>query len=216
MTCGPVRGRSRRYLACFCCPTPVKRRRRAPEFLQAMVRGAQQSRARAMCTDGWCPLSATVTTWRSMRRTILRECRRDRARRGARGWPLFQRCAPPARGRTFSAQDGRPVDEAIVSHAFEVRYGPARVRLASAFARWVALTPSSASGRVRYDGLEKPPSETLYFPTSPPGRRKPTPRCRGALFVVRTMLGEGETLSAIAPIVVRWIPPYPTYRLMAR
>ncbi|HSF43348.1 MAG TPA: ABC transporter permease, partial [Thermoanaerobaculia bacterium] len=74
---------------------------------------------------------------------------------------------PLFRGRTFGAQDAtRPVNEAIVSHAFAQRYWPGTSPLGKRVrplgGRWYTIV--GEVGDVRYDGLEEPPSETVYFP----------------------------------------------------
>jgi hypothetical protein len=124
-------------------------------FFQAMVREAQAiPGARDVALTDWVPLSGD-------RHDMAIDVEDDPSQANAGGTEhavahvdghYFQALRIPLfRGRTFGAQDAaRPVDEAIVSHAFAERYwpgpaGPARVHLASAFARWVAAgTPSSA------------------------------------------------------------------------
>lgn len=122
---------------------------------------------------------------------------------------------PLLRGRTFGAQDAaRPVDEAIVSRAFAQRYWPGTSplgrRVRPLGGRWYTIV--GEVGDVRYDGLEEPPSEAVYFPIVTAG-----PQETGALLppalslIVRTEAREGETLSAIRRIVAALDPTLPTY-----
>ncbi|MES1242619.1 MAG: ABC transporter permease, partial [Acidobacteriota bacterium] len=130
--------------------------------------------------------------------------------------PYFQALRIPLlRGRTFGVQDAaHPVDEAIVSHAFAGRYWPGasplgkRVRLLGD--RWYTVV--GEVGDVRYDGLEEPPSETVYFPIVVAGSQEASASLPPALsLVIRTDAGEGETLSAIRRIVAALDPGIPTY-----
>ena len=130
--------------------------------------------------------------------------------------PYFQTLRIPLlRGRTFGAQDAtRPVDEAIVSHAFAERYWPGTSPLGKRVrplgGRWYTIV--GEVGNVRYDGLEKPPSETVYFPIVTTGPQETGASLPSALsLVVRTDAGEGETLSAIRRIVAALDPAIPTY-----
>ena len=122
---------------------------------------------------------------------------------------------PLRRGRTFGAQDAtRPVDEAIVSHAFAKRYWPGTSPLGKRVrplgGRWYTIV--GEVGDVRYDGLEEPPSETVYFPIVVAGPRESDVSLPSALsLVVRTKAGEGEALSAIRRIVAALDPTIPTY-----
>jgi predicted lysophospholipase L1 biosynthesis ABC-type transport system permease subunit len=122
---------------------------------------------------------------------------------------------PLLRGRTFGAQDAtRPMDEAIVSRAFAERYwhgtSPLGKRVRPLGSRWYTIV--GEVGDVRYDGLEEPPSETVYFPIVTAGPRETGASLPGALsLVVRTEAGEGETLSAIRRIVAALDPAIPTY-----
>jgi predicted permease len=122
---------------------------------------------------------------------------------------------PLLRGRTFGAQDAtRPMIEAIVSHAFAERYWPGtsplgkRVRPLSG--RWYTII--GEVGDVRYDGLEQPPGETVYFPIVTAGPRDTSASLPPALsLVLRTEAGEGEALAAIRRIVAALDPTIPTY-----
>jgi putative ABC transport system permease protein len=122
---------------------------------------------------------------------------------------------PLLRGRTFGAQDAtRPVDEAIVSHAFAKRYWPGTSPLGKRVrplgGRWYTIV--GEVGDVRYDGLEEPPSETVYFPIVTAGPQETNASLPPALsLVMRTDAGEGETLSAIRRIVAALDPTIPTY-----
>lgn len=122
---------------------------------------------------------------------------------------------PLLRGRTFGAQDAaRPVDEAIVSHAFAQRYWPGASPLGKRVrplgGRWYTIV--GEVGGVRYDGLDAPPSETVYFPIVIAGPQEGSSLLPPALsLVVRTEAGEGETLSAIRRIVAALDPSIPTY-----
>jgi putative ABC transport system permease protein len=128
---------------------------------------------------------------------------------------------PLLRGRTFGAQDAaRPVDEAIVSRAFAERYwpggpggpgtSPLGKRIRPLGGRWFTIV--GEVGDVRYDGLEEPPSATVYFPIVAAGPQENNATLPSALsLVVRTDAGEGETLSAIRRIVAALDPTIPTY-----
>jgi putative ABC transport system permease protein len=130
--------------------------------------------------------------------------------------PYFQALRIPLlRGRTFGAQDAaRPVDEAIVSHAFAERYWPGTSPLGKRVrplgGRWYTIV--GEVGNVRYDSLEEPPSEAVYFPIATTGPRETDASLPPALsLVVRTEAQEGETLSAIRRIVAALDPTIPTY-----
>jgi predicted permease len=130
--------------------------------------------------------------------------------------PYFQTLhIPLLRGRTFGAQDAaRPVEEAIVSHAFAERYWPGTSplgrRVRPRGGRWYTVV--GEVGDVRYDGLEEPPSETVYFPILVAGPQGSDASLPPALsLVVRTDAGEGETLGAIRRIVAALDPTIPTY-----
>jgi putative ABC transport system permease protein len=125
---------------------------------------------------------------------------------------------PLLRGRTFGAQDAaRPVDEAIVSHAFAQRYwpggpgaSPLGKRVRPLGGRWYTIV--GEVGDVRYEGLEEPPSETVYFPIITAGVQETDVSLPAALsLVVRTDAGEGETISAIRRIVATLDRTIPTY-----
>lgn len=122
---------------------------------------------------------------------------------------------PLLRGRTFGVQDAtRPVAEAIVSHAFAERYWPGTSpfgkRVRPLGGRWYTIV--GEVGDVRYDGLEEPPSETVYFPIVTAGRQGASASLPAALsLIVRTDAGEGEALSAIRRIVAALDPTSPTY-----
>jgi putative ABC transport system permease protein len=124
---------------------------------------------------------------------------------------------PLLRGRTFGPQDAtRPVDEAIVSHAFAERYWPGgpgasplgkRVRLLGG--RWYTIV--GEVGDVHYDRLEEPVNAIVYFPlvVAQQGAEASLPPALS--LVVRTEAREGETLSAIRGIVRALDPAIPTY-----
>jgi hypothetical protein len=106
------------------------------------------------------------------------------------------------------------VDEAIVSHAFAERYWPGTsplgMRVRPRGGRWYTVV--GEVGDVRYDGLEEPPSETVYFPILVAGPQGSDASLPPALsLVVRTDAGEGETLGAIRRIVAALDPTIPTY-----
>jgi len=189
-------------------------------FFQAMEREAQAiPGARDVALTDWVPLSG------DRHDTAIDVEGDDPSRANAGGTehavayvdgPYFQALRiPMLRGRTFGAQDlTRPVAEAIVSHAFAERYWPGwsplgkRVRLLSG--RWFTIV--GEVGDVRYDGLEQPPSEIVYFPVVAAGPQDTGASMPPALFlVVRTEAGEGETLSAIRRIVAALDPTIPTY-----
>jgi len=189
-------------------------------FFQAMVREAQAiPGARDVALTDWVPLSGD-------RHDMAIDVEGDDPSRANAGGtehavahvdgPYFQALRIPLRrGRTFGAQDAaRPVAEAIVSHAFAERYWPGtsplgkRVRPLSG--RWYTIV--GEVGDVRYEGLEQPPSETVYFPIVAAGPRDNDASLPPALsLVVRTEAGEGETLSAIRRIVAALDPTIPTY-----
>lgn len=118
-------------------------------------------------------------------------------------------------GRTFAAQDAsRPSEEAIVSRSFAARYWPGENplgrRVRPAGDRWHTVV--GVVGDVRYDGLEEPPGKTVYFPivvAGPQGEGTTLPPALS--LVVRTDVGEGETLSAIRSIVAGLNPAIPTF-----
>jgi putative ABC transport system permease protein len=122
---------------------------------------------------------------------------------------------PLLRGRTFGAQDAtRPLDEAIVSRAFAERYWPGTSplgrRVRPLGGRWYTIV--GEVGDVRYDALELPPSDIVYFPIVGVGQQGTDVSLPPALsLVVRTDADEGETLSAIRQIVRSLDPTIPTY-----
>ena len=75
---------------------------------------------------------------------------------------------PLLSGRTFLPADpARPVTEAIVSHAFAVRYWPTASPLGKRIRGGISgpwLTIVGEVGDVHYDGLDKPMSEAVYYP----------------------------------------------------
>ena len=188
-------------------------------FFQAMVREAQAiPGARDVALTDWVPLSGD-------RHDMAIEVEDDPSQANAGGTEhavarvdghYFQALRIPLlRGRTFGAQDAtRPVDEAIVSHAFAERYWPGASPLGKRVrplgGRWYTIV--GEVGDVRYDGLEEPPSETVYFPIVAAGPQGTDASLPPALsLVVRTDAGEGETLSAIRRIVAALDPTIPTY-----
>jgi predicted permease len=121
---------------------------------------------------------------------------------------------PLLRGQTFGPQDAaRPLDEAIVSHAFAARYWPGasplgkRVRLLGG--RWHTIV--GEVGDVHYDRLEEPANAIAYLPivVAQPGAEASLPPALS--LVMRTDAREGETLSAIRGIVRALDPAIPTY-----
>jgi predicted permease len=188
-------------------------------FFQAMVREARAiPGARDVALTDWVPLSGD-------RHDMAIDVEGDPSRANAGGTEhavahvdghYFQALRIPLlRGRTFGAQDAdRPVDEAIVSHAFAGRYWPGTSPLGKRVrplgGRWYTIV--GEVGDVRYDGLEKPPSETVYFPIVGAGPQETEASLPPALsLVLRTEAGEGETLSAIRRIVAALDPTIPTY-----
>ena len=188
-------------------------------FFQAMVREAQAiPGARDVALTDWVPLGGD-------RHDLAIHVEDDPSRANAGGTEhsvahvdghYFQALRIPLfRGRTFGAQDAaRPADEAIVSRAFAKRYWPGTSplgkRLRPLGGRWYTVV--GEVGDVRYDGLEEPPSETVYFPIVVAGPEDTGASLPGALsLVVRTEAGEGETLSAIRRIVAALDPTIPTY-----
>jgi putative ABC transport system permease protein len=122
---------------------------------------------------------------------------------------------PLAGGRTFGAQEAsRPVEEAIVSRAFAERYWPGESPLGKRVrrlgGRWHSVV--GVVGDVRYDGLEEPPGETVYFPIVYPAAEGSGASLPAALsLVVRTGAGEVETLASIRRIVASIDPGIPTF-----
>jgi putative ABC transport system permease protein len=189
-------------------------------FFQAMEREAQAiPGARDVALTDWVPLSGD----RHDTTIDVEDDDPSRAKAGGTehaaayvDGPYFQALRiPMLRGRTFGAQDAtRPVAEAIVSHAFAERYWPGwsplgkRVRPLSG--RWYTIV--GEVGDVRYDGLEQPPSETVYFPIVAAGPQDTSASLPPALsLILRTEAGEGETVSAIRRIVAALDPTIPTY-----
>jgi putative ABC transport system permease protein len=188
-------------------------------FFQAMVREAQAiPGARDVALTDWVPLSGD-------RHDMAIDVEDDPSPANAGGTEhavahvdghYFQALRIPLlRGRTFGAQDAaRPVHEAIVSHAFAERYWPGTSPLGKRVrplgGRWYIIV--GEVGDVRYDGLEEPPSETVYFPIVTAGPQETNGSLPAALsLVVRTEAGEGETVSAIRRIVAALDPTIPTY-----
>jgi putative ABC transport system permease protein len=188
-------------------------------FFQTMVREARAiPGARDVALTDWVPLSGD-------RHDMAINVEDDPSPANAGGTehavahvdgPYFQALRIPLlRGRTFGAQDAtRPVDEAIVSHAFAERYWPGTSPLGKRVrplgGRWYTIV--GEVGDVRYDGLEEPPSETVYFPIITAGPQDTNASLPAALsLVVRTDAREGETLSAIRRIVAALDPTIPTY-----
>jgi predicted permease len=188
-------------------------------FFQALVREAQAiPGARDVALTDWVPLGGD-------RHDMTLAVEDDPSRTNAGGTehavahvdgPYFQALRIPLlRGRTFGAQDAaRPVDEAIVSHAFAERYWPGTSPLGKRVrplgGRWYTIV--GEVGDVRYDGLAEPPSKTVYFPIVGAGPQETSASLPPALsLVVRTDAGEGETLSVIHRIVAALDPTIPTY-----
>ena len=191
-------------------------------FFQAVVREAQAipgvRGARDVALTDWVPLSGD-------RHDVAIHVEDDPSRANAGGTEhavahvdgqYFQALRIPLlRGRTFGAQDAtRPVDEAIVSRAFAERFWPGTSPLGKRVrplgGRWYTIVGEVDD--VRYDGLEEPPSETVYFPIVTAGPEETNVSLPAALsLVVRTEAGEGETLSAIRRIVAARDPTIPTY-----
>ena len=189
-------------------------------FFQALVREAQAiPGAREVALTDWMPLSGD-------RHDTAIEVEGDDPSRASAGGtehaeahvdgPYFHALRIPLlRGRTFGAQDAaRPLSEAIVSHEFAKRYWPGtnplgrRVRPLGD--RWYTIV--GEVGDVRYDGLEQPPGEMVYFPIVGLGPHDTVASLPPALsLVVRTEAGVGETLSAIRRIVAALDPTLPTY-----
>ena len=188
-------------------------------FFQTMVREARAiPGVRDVALTDWVPLSGD-------RHDMAIEVEDNRSQANVGGTEhavahvdghYFQALRIPLfRGRTFGAQDAaRPADEAIVSHAFAQRYWPGASPLGKRVrplgGRWYTIV--GEVGDVRYDGLEEPPSETVYFPIVVAGPEETDVSLPAALsLVVRTEAPEGETLSAIRRIVAALDPTIPTY-----
>ncbi len=189
-------------------------------FFQALVREARAiPGAREVALTDWVPLSGD-------RHDTGIEVEGDDPSRASAGGtehavahvdgPYFHALRIPLfRGRTFGAQDAaRPMSEAIVSHAFAERYWPGTSPLGKRVRplgdRWYTIV--GEVGNVRYEGLEQPPGEMVYFPIVGLGPHDTVASLPPALsLVVRTEAGEGETLSAIRRIVAALDPTIPTY-----
>jgi putative ABC transport system permease protein len=189
-------------------------------FFQAMVREAQAiPGARDVALTDWVPLSGD-------RHDTAIEVEGDDPSRASAGGTEHAEAhvdgayfhalrIPLRRGRTFGAQDAaRPLSEAIVSHAFAQRYWPGMSPLGKHVRplgdRWYTIV--GEVGDVRYEGLEQPPSEMVYFPIVGLGPHDTVASLPPALsLVVRTEAGVGETLSAIRRIVAALDPTIPTY-----
>jgi putative ABC transport system permease protein len=188
-------------------------------FFQAMVREARAiPGARDVALTDWVPLSGDRHDMAIDVEDNPSQANAGRAEHAVArvDGHYFQALRIPLfRGRTFGAQDAtRPVDEAIVSHAFAERYWPGTSPLGKRVrplgGRWYTIV--GEVGDVRYDGLEEPPSETVYFPIVVAGPQETDVSLPPALsLVVRTDAGEGETLSAIRRIVAALDPAIPTY-----
>lgn len=122
---------------------------------------------------------------------------------------------PLRRGRTFGPQDGaRPSGEVIVSRAFAERYWPGATplgrRVRPLGGSWHTVV--GEVGDVRYDALDEPASEMVYFPLVTAARPDAGASLPPALsLVVRTDAREGETLVAIRRIVRGLDDALPTY-----
>jgi putative ABC transport system permease protein len=192
-------------------------------FFQAMVRAARAiPGAREVALTDWVPLSGD-------RHDTAIEVEGDDPSRASAGGTehavahvdgaYFQALRIPLRrGRTFGAQDAaRPLSEAIVSHALAKRYWPGTSPLGKRVRplgdRWYTIV--GEVGDVRYEGLEQPPGEIVYFPIvglGPHDSNTSQSSLPPALsLVVRTEGGVGETLSAIRRIVAALDPGIPTY-----
>lgn len=182
-------------------------------FFQSMVREARAiPGARDVALTNWVPLSGD--------RHDMAIDVEDHASQGTEhavahvDGQYFQALRIPLfRGRTFGVQDAdRPMDEAIVSHAFAQRYWPGASPLGKRVrplgGPWYTVV--GEVGDVRHDGLEKPPGETVYFPIVVAGESGASLPAALSL-VVRTEAGEAETLSAIRRIVAALDPGIPTY-----
>jgi predicted permease len=112
---------------------------------------------------------------------------------------------PLLRGRAFGAQNlAHPSDEIMVARAFAERYWPGASplgkRVRPVDGRWHTVV--GEVGDVHYDALDRPAREMVYFPIVIPG----TPS-----LVVRTDVGEAETLSAVRRIVRTLDSALPTF-----
>ncbi len=189
-------------------------------FFEALVRQARAiPGAQDVALTDWVPLSGDRhdVAIEVGGRSVAGERRRGRARRGARGWPLFPRTAHPtasAAGRSGRRMPTHPSDEAIVSHAFAERYWPGASPLGKRVrplgGRWSTIV--GEVGDVHYDRLEEPPDEIAYFPIVTAAQPEANASLPPALsLIVRTDAREGETLSAIRRIVRSLDSTIPTY-----
>jgi predicted permease len=173
--------------------------------------------ARAVATTDWVPLSGD-------HRDMVINVENDPSRESAGGAShsvavvdeqYFQTLRVPVlRGRVFGAQDpARPSDEVIVSHAFAARYwhgaSPIGKRIAPLGGRWYTIV--GEVGDVRYDALDKPANDVVYFPLVAAQRDGGASLLSALSLVVRTDGRDGETLSAIRGIVHSLDPAVPTY-----
>lgn len=188
-------------------------------FFRSMVRGAQEiPGARDVALTNWVPLGGdrhemAIEVEEYPSQVDIGGPEHAAARVDG---PFFRTLGiPMLRGRTFGVQDAaRPLQEAVVSHAFAERYwggeSPIGKRIRPLGGRWYTIV--GEVGDVRYDGLAEPPSETVYFPIVAAGPEGAGVSLPSALsLVVRTEAGEGETLSAIRRLVSGLDPALPTY-----
>ena len=192
-------------------------------FFQSLVRAAQAiPGAREVALTDWVPLSGdrhdTTIEVEGDDPSRARAGGTEHAEAHVDGAYFHALRIPLLGGRTFGAQDAaRPLSEAMVSHAFAKRYWPGTSPLGKRVRplgdRWYTVV--GEVGDVRYDGLEQPPDEMVYFPIvglGPQDTKTSQSSLPPALsLVVRTEAGVGETLSAIRRIVAGLDPTLPTY-----
>jgi predicted permease len=190
-------------------------------FFEALVRQAKAiPGAHDVALTGWVPLSGDHYDME-----IEVEGDPSQANAGGAEHPVayvdghyFQTLRIPLlRGQTFGPQDAaRPLDEAIVSHAFAERYwpggpgaSPLGKRVRPLGGRWCTIV--GEVGDVHYDRLEEPANAIVYLPLVVASQGAEASLPPALSLVVRTDAREGETLSAIREIVRALDPAIPTY-----
>ena len=181
-------------------------------FYETMIRQAEaMPGARDVALTDWVPLSGD-------RHEMAIEIERDPSQGSASGaeHPVAHVSSryfrtlriPLLRGHTFGTRGAaRPLDEAIVSHAFAERYWPGAnpigQRVRPVGGRWYTIV--GEVGDVHYYRLEEPATPIVYLPIA----EASLPSALSLL--VRTDAPERETLLAIRGIVRALDSSIPTY-----
>lgn len=183
-------------------------------FFQAMAREARSiPGVRRVALTDWVPLSPdrhdlVVDLEGGASGVEHGAARVDDQYFGTMGIPLLA-------GRAFAPADAtRPTTEAIVSRSFAARYWPGESplgkRVRPTGGEWYTVV--GVVGDVSYDGLEQPPSETVYLPiVAAPGALGSSGLPGAFSLVVRTDAGEAGTIAAIRRIVANLDRDIPTF-----